>query len=186
MYLERILEVLKFVSELRANVLRKILDVFIMAWIDNIYFHYEEGELFTITGTSSNPGYTKLPQYWIVIKLRDGGEVYINLKSDFKDIFGGTKITESRREAIGNLVKRKRNLLIGLEVSVKNKNYRFALETHWQKRKGRKYEEMPYVGLDDNSLKKIREVLEKPMKQILQANKKQMEELSLLHLSKDG
>jgi len=137
-----------------------------MPKIVDVYFYYEDGEHSTIIGTSGNPGYTKLPQYWIVMKLDNGEEARVNLKSDFKDLFRGKKITKDRREAIKTLVEDKKNLLIDRDVNLTTRSYVYAFETYWQKEKYRKYEEMPYIGLDDNSLREIGEILEKPIKEI--------------------
>ena len=137
-----------------------------MPRIVDVYFCYEEGSHSTIIGTSGNPGYTKLPQYWIVIKLDNGKEAYINLKSDFKDLFKGKKITKDKRETIKALIEDKKSLLLGRNVKLTTRSYVYAFESHWQKKKYIEYEKGFYTGLDDSSLNEIKKVVEEPIKEI--------------------
>ena len=137
-----------------------------MPRIEDVYFYYEEGSHSTITGTSGNPGYTRLSQYWIVIKLDNGEEARINLKSDFKDLFKGRKITKNKRETIKTLIEDKKSLLVGRDVNLTTRSYVYAFESHWQKSKYREYEEALYTGLDDSSLNEIKKIIEEPIKKI--------------------
>jgi len=138
-----------------------------MPRIVDVYFYYEEGNHSTITGTSGNPGYTKLPQYWVKVILDNGEEASINLKSDFKDLFEGTRITRDKREAIKTLIENIRSSLLNCDVKLITRSYVYAIKSHWQKKKYREYEKRFYIGLDDNSLNEIKKIIEKPIKEIL-------------------
>jgi len=138
--------------------------------IVDVYFEYRKGNHTTLIGTSGNPGYTVLSQYWIVMKLHNGKEARINLKSDFKDLFGDKKITKEKREKLKRLIDEKKGMLIGVNVDTEKKEYTYAIEKHWQKG-SQNYEKNFYVGLDSNSLKKIRRILEDSIREILKKRK---------------